>query len=215
MKRSRFNYDLHRASGLWVWPMLFVLAWSSVAFNLNTEIYHPVMKLIFGMRAGDDLPTLDKPLESPALGWREAYMHGQRLMRDAAVQHKFRVEEEESLALDREHGVYRFTVKSSEDFGRYPATSVILDANSGKLTLVDTPSTQAAGDVITRWLYWLHMAQVFGLPMQIFVCGMGLIITALSVTGLVVWWRKRRSARHQRVRRAHTGGRPLHAGTRG
>jgi uncharacterized iron-regulated membrane protein len=33
IKRSRFNYDLHRASGLWVWAMLLVLAWSSVAFS--------------------------------------------------------------------------------------------------------------------------------------------------------------------------------------
>jgi len=30
------------------------------------------------------------------------------------------------------------------------------------------------------------MAQVFGLPMQIFVCIMGLVITALSVTGVYI-----------------------------
>jgi len=106
--------------------------------------------------------------------------------------------------LDREHGVYYFTVKSSEDWGRSGGTSVLFDANTGALKRFDMPGTEASGDAVTRWLVWLHTARVFGLPMQIFVCIMGLIITALSVTGVVIWLRKRRSARHQRVRRAHT-----------
>jgi uncharacterized iron-regulated membrane protein len=36
----RVNFDLHRAGGLWVWIMLFILAWSSVMFNLP-QVYHP------------------------------------------------------------------------------------------------------------------------------------------------------------------------------
>ena len=35
--------DLHRAGGLWLWAMLFVFAWSSVAFNL-TPAYDAVMR---------------------------------------------------------------------------------------------------------------------------------------------------------------------------
>jgi uncharacterized iron-regulated membrane protein len=46
---------------------------------------------------------------------------------------------------------------------------------------------EGAGQIISRWLDWLHMAQVFGLPMQIFVCIMGLVITTLSVTGDTIW----------------------------
>ncbi|MGQ0594237.1 MAG: PepSY-associated TM helix domain-containing protein, partial [Gammaproteobacteria bacterium] len=203
IKRSRFNYDLHRASGLWVWAMLFVLAWSSVAFNLNTEVYQPVMRLVFDMRAPDDLPTLDKPLEVPALGWREAYAQGQRLMTEAGAHYGFTVLSEQSLFLDREHGVYHYLVLSSEDLGKNGGTRVLFDANTGALKALITPNTEASGQVITRWLTWLHTARVFGLPMQIFVCAMGLIITALSVTGVVIWLRKRRSPRRQRERRAH------------
>ncbi len=114
IKKSRFNYDLHRASGLWVWPMLFVFAWSSVALNLN-EVYSPVMKTFFTLQKATERPELDPPLESPALGWREAYTQGQRLMREAAAQQSFSVEREQSLSLDRAHGVYQFYVKSGED----------------------------------------------------------------------------------------------------
>jgi len=188
----RINYDIHRAFGLWVWAMLFVLAWSSVAFNLNAEVFQPVMKLFFDMRAAaDDLPKLDKPLEVPALGWREAHAIGQRLMKEASVENGFAIDREETLSLDREHGLYQYTVRSSEEHTKYGGTTVMFDANTGVLKLLDRPSTRSAGIMITSWLIWLHMASVFGLPMQIFICAMGFIITALSVTGVVIWLRKR------------------------
>lgn len=203
IKKRRFNYDLHRASGLWVWPMLFVLAWSSVALNLN-EVYSPVMKTFFTLRNAEELPELDPPLESPALGWREAHAQGQRLMREEAAKHGFTIEREESLYLDRGHGVYQFYVKSAQEWGKYGGAAVVFDANTGALERLTMPATEASGDVVTRWLVWLHTARVFGMPMQIFVCAMGFIITALSVTGVVIWWRKRRAAKHQRARRTET-----------
>ncbi|HEY8065407.1 MAG TPA: PepSY-associated TM helix domain-containing protein [Methylosinus sp.] len=42
----RLNFDLHRASGLWLWPMLFVFAWSSVGFNMPS-VYNWVMPKLF------------------------------------------------------------------------------------------------------------------------------------------------------------------------
>lgn len=52
------------------------------------------------------------------------------------------------------------------------------------------PSGQFAGDTATNWLTSLHMARVFGLPMQVFVCAMGLVVAMLSVTGVLIWIRK-------------------------
>ena len=53
---------------------------------------------------------------------------------------------------------------------------------------------------MSAWLVWLHVAAVFGLPMQIFVCAMGFVITALCVTGVYVWWKKRNARRVRRER---------------
>jgi uncharacterized iron-regulated membrane protein len=39
----------------------------------------------------------------------------------------------------------------------------------------------------------LYMAAVWGLPMQIFVCLMGISVSMLSITGVIVWLRKRRA----------------------
>lgn len=43
VRPSRFNFDLHRASGLWTWPVLFVLAVSSVYLNLAHEVFTPAV----------------------------------------------------------------------------------------------------------------------------------------------------------------------------
>ena len=43
----KLTFDLHRAGGLWVWPLLLVFAWSSVSFNLP-QAYRPIMALFGG-----------------------------------------------------------------------------------------------------------------------------------------------------------------------
>jgi uncharacterized iron-regulated membrane protein len=199
IKRSRFNYDLHRASGLWLWPMLLVLAWSSVAFNLNGEVYQPVMKVFFEMETPEEkLPARVKPLETPKIGWREAYALGQQLLQDAARRDGFTILAEEWLWLDRNHGTYQYWVRSSLDRGKTGNTRVLFDADTGEIKKVITPDKESRGETITRWLFMLHMAAVFGLPLQMFVCLMGFVITALSVTGVVIWWRKRRAVKFKR-----------------
>ena len=192
----RVNFDVHRAFGLWTWAMLFVFAWSSVAFNLS-EVYRPVMGLTFDMRsASDALPALDTPLDRPALSWSEALARGRVLMAETAARRGFRVLREESLDLDREHGVYLLNVLSSWDVSKEGATILVFDANTGEFKGQRGIGSEGVGQTITLWLVWLHMAQVFGLPMKIFVCVMGLVIAALSVTGVYIWWKKRRARRH-------------------
>jgi uncharacterized iron-regulated membrane protein len=44
VRPSRLNFDLHRASGLWSWPILFVLALSSVYLNLTHEVFVPAVE---------------------------------------------------------------------------------------------------------------------------------------------------------------------------
>lgn len=42
----KLSFDAHHALSLWLWVMMFVLAWSSVGFNLYT-VYQPVMTAVF------------------------------------------------------------------------------------------------------------------------------------------------------------------------
>lgn len=64
----KLNYDLHHAFGLWLWIMLFVIAWSSVGFNLR-EVYQPVMQAVVGLTPREGRaaakPAPDKTAEQP------------------------------------------------------------------------------------------------------------------------------------------------------
>lgn len=192
---TRINFDLHRAGGLWVWPMLLVFAWSAVAFNLSEQIYKPVMRTFFEVHDPlSELPVLATPLEQPALGWRDAMRIGRELMAEQPARRGFSVMREQSLVLDRVHGVYRFSIYSNRDIGTAPgSTTVLFDANSGSLKAYRVPTGQYAGNTVTAWLLALHQGEVFGLPYRIFVCTMGFLIAMLSVTGIYLWIKKRRS----------------------
>ena len=195
----RINFDIHRAFGLWTFLMLFVFAWSSVFFNLNV-VYTPVMSLAFDMTLPTALPDLDTPLENPALSWREALSRGRELTKEAGERYGFTTLSEQSLGLEHAKGVYTYMVRSSRDFSKRGDTVVAFDANSGVFKSLTAASTVAPGWVVTQWFVSLHMAQIFGRPMQIFVCAMGFVITALSATGVVIWWKKR-TARKFRAQR--------------
>lgn len=188
----KLNVDLHRAGGLWVWAMLFVLAWSGVAFNLR-EVYDPAMKAVFAHQADDSaLPARPAPGSAPAIGWHEAREIGRRLMAEQAREHDFTVRAEDTLMFDARTGTYRYDVNSSRDIARrWGSTRLVFDADTGAFRGLWLPTGAASGDTITTWLTGLHMAAWGGRPMQLFVCAMGLVVAMLSVTGVVIWWKKR------------------------
>jgi uncharacterized iron-regulated membrane protein len=67
---------------------------------------------------------------------------------------------------------------------------------------VKIPTGQHVGNTFTTWIMALHMAMVFDLPMKIFVSVMGVTVATLTVTGVVIWWRKRQARRRTVERRA-------------
>lgn len=192
----KLNFDLHRAGGLWVWAMLFVLAWSGVAFNLS-EVYDPVMNAVFAHQPDDGaVPPLPAPKLAPAIGWHEARNIGRRLMAEHAREKGFTVLRETALVHDPRTGIYRYQVMSSRDIRAQGGSSrLVFDADSGAFKGLWLPTGAANGDTVRMWLTSLHMALVggivAGLPMKVFICAVGLMVAMLSVTGVVVWWRKR------------------------
>jgi uncharacterized iron-regulated membrane protein len=196
----RLNLDLHRAGGLWLWVMLFVFAWSSVMMDWRA-VYEPVMSALFDYRpdaeAWNALPQ--KSVERPALDWRAALAQGQRLMADEAKTRSFAVGEAQALLYAADTNSYVYSVHGSRDlFERSPkggSTMAVFDADSGALVLLSQPTGEHAGNTLESWLYALHMARVFGMPYRIFVCLLGVAIAILSVTGVYIWWKKRRTRR--------------------
>lgn len=192
----RLNFDLHRAGGLWVWALVFVLAWSSVMMNIR-PVYEAVMRALFEYRS--PLETLERPLAEPRLrprmDWQGAQAAGLKLMAEQSALLGFRAGMPLSLMYFPESGSYLYEVRGSDDvFERAPkggGTSVVFDGDTGELREVSRPTGERVGNTIESWLYALHMARVFGRPYQVFVCLVGLVVVLLSVTGVYIWLRKR------------------------
>lgn len=193
----RINFDLHRAGGLWLWAMLLVFAWSSVAFNLHKEVYEPVMRMFFDLPFQDERTMHPQPPDALPLGWNEAQAVAERLMQEQAKIHGFSIDAPIALYRQTALGRYHYWVRSSLDVQhKNSITALFFDLYSGRLLSVYLPTTQHTGYTVGAWLKALHEADVYGLPYyRIFVCLLGLIIVMLSVTGIIIWLRKRRARR--------------------
>jgi uncharacterized iron-regulated membrane protein len=55
------------------------------------------------------------------------------------------------------------------------------------------PGEGSAGDIFLQAQFPLHSGRIIGLPGRIRISLMGLAVATLSVTGLVIWWRKRQA----------------------
>ncbi|AMK77220.1 MULTISPECIES: PepSY-associated TM helix domain-containing protein [Methylomonas] len=200
----RVNFDLHRAGGLWLWAMLLVFAWSSVFMNLSDTVYAPVTRAVFTdyHEPWIDFPDLDKPLKHPPIAWSDAYRIAANMMEQASSQQGFVIEAQQGFRYNPAKGFYVYTVRSSLDVeDKHGSTRLVIDATTGAQKLLILPTGQYAGNTVSSWLAALHMADVFGMPYRIFVCLLGLAIVMLSVTGVVIWQKKRRARLQKAVLR--------------
>lgn len=194
------NYDLHRAGGLWLWAALTLMAWSSVALNLPA-IYDSVMGVGLSYQAdprrnaaGEAGAALSAGDPMPPAQARDT---GRRLMAALAAREGFAVIGEHWLALDARRNLYRYSVRSSRDLRtRSGATSVVFNAGDGQLVGSHLPTGRSAGDTVKHWLTSLHMAAFWGWPLQLAVALVGVVTLALSVTGVWLWWTRRRARQY-------------------
>lgn len=205
----KLNMDLHRAGGLWSWLMLLVLAWSAVAFNLPF-VYEPVMHAILphqfdgGMSGDSPMPSVMPPgathRTAPAIDMAKARDIGRRLMAQAAMRHLFQIQQEAMLAYEADTRRYRYDVHSNLDVRQHKGdTSVYFNADSGALLGVWLPTSGASGDTFRTWITTLHKADVWGWPFRAFMSLLGVLVAMLSVTGMLIWLKKRKGRRFART----------------
>ena len=190
----RLHFDLHRASGLWFYPLVVIFAWSSVMMNIR-PVYEAGMRLVTDYQSTDAPFMTGKPNSHPRLDWRQAQTAGEHLLAEQANRQGIEIRYPISLQYMPDIGAYVYEARGSKDlFERAPkggGTAVLFDGDTGKLRYFERPTGERAGNTIESWLYALHMARVFGQPYQILVSVFGIATALLSITGLLIWWRKR------------------------
>jgi uncharacterized iron-regulated membrane protein len=192
----RFNFSLHRAGGLWLWPILLVFAWSSVGFNL-TEVYNPIMGAMGGSDVIGRLP--DKPSPGNLVhDWPAKLEQARSIAASHGQNLGFTVAAEDGLTYRSASDSYEYRYRGSTDLPSTRAQSrLYFDRVSGALIAYKPGTGQLSADGIEEWLVALHIASIGGLPYRLFVAVLGVAIAVLAITGVLIWMRKR-SARIQR-----------------
>jgi uncharacterized iron-regulated membrane protein len=194
----RLNLDLHRAFGLWLWPLLFAFAWSSVGFNLRFPVYEFAMKHVLGYDSQIDAMLglsekakqwKDEPI--PPVDWLFAESTGRALIEARGRQVGFTVGETASAGYVPQLRAYIVVAKTSLRIGSENTSSLAIFNTDGRPLLVVSSEGGKLGNTVEGWFNALHTTRGFGLWYQIFVAFLGLVIAMFSVTGVYLWWKKR------------------------
>jgi uncharacterized iron-regulated membrane protein len=191
----RVNFDIHRAGGLWFWPIVFVFAWSSVMLALS-PVYERVTGALFDYERVDAMMSfiLPQPKYNPKLGWHEAQAAGERLMAEQAAKYHLDITRPFGMAYIAEFGVYTYDVRTKQDIRSHGwDTGVWIDGDTGELRKVFLPYGEHTGNTISTVLWGLHYGDIRDiLAYRALVFIFGFVIVALSITGIYIWWKKRK-----------------------
>lgn len=188
----KLTFDLHRSGGVWVWLLLLVLAVTSVSMNLERQVVRPLVERFSPLTpspfASRTPVTLDEQIV-PALDRRQAIA-----IADAEARRLGWTAPAAALFHSAEFGVYGVGFyEPGDDHGDGGLGNpwLYVDSRSGELAGAHVPGTGSAGDIFLQAQFPLHSGRIIGLPGRILVSLMGLVVALLSVTGVVIWARKR------------------------
>jgi len=188
------NFDLHRSGGVWVWLLLLTLAVTSVSMNLGFQVVRPLVSAFstltpspFALRAPnpEDKPIIPKMSREEVIALARAEAN-KRQWQDPAG----------AVFYSPEFGIYGvsfFKPENDHGDGGLGNPWLYFDGQDGKPAGDTVPGTGSAGDIFMQAQFPLHSGRIIGLPGRIMVSIMGLVVAMLSITGLVIWAKKRKA----------------------
>jgi uncharacterized iron-regulated membrane protein len=90
------------------------------------------------------------------------------------------------------YGVGFFEPGNSHADGSLGNPWLYIDAQDGKLLATELPGEGSAGDIFMQAQFPLHSGRLFGVTGRIIISFLGVVVAMLSVTGVMLWARKRR-----------------------
>jgi uncharacterized iron-regulated membrane protein len=178
----RFNYTFHKAAGFFAAPVLAVIAFSGIYFNLP-QLVVPLVALV------STVPDKEKPNNVPQDG---ALLDAGQAM--AAAQKLYPQARVSRLVLPaKKDQPYEIRLRQPDEIAHGDgATRITLDARSGLPLRIRDPLTASYGERFLGWQFPLHSGQAFGVAGRGFITLFGLMPLLFLLTGTLVWWKRRR-----------------------
>lgn len=188
----KLNFDVHRAAGLWVWGLLLTLSFTAISMNLEYELVRPLVDL-----AGEVTPTVwdkrtfvsDENGHRPQLSFEQVI----RLAQNEAT-HRGLSAPPGYVYYSRNYDVFGvgfFEPGGEHGDGGAGPPELHIEGRAGRILGGSVPWTGTAADIFLQAQFPLHSGRLFGLPGRIVVSLLGAVVSVLSATGVVIWWKKR------------------------
>lgn len=190
----KLNFDLHRSGGVWLWLLVLIIAFTSVSMNLQLQVVRPLLLRVSSLtptvwdgrtfRAHDDpaLPQVSRETvlkaargEAARRGWSPP-AGGIFYSPEADI-----------------YGVGFYEPGHDHGDGGLGNAWLYYEGRDGRFAGTWEPGTGTAADIFMQAQFPLHSGRIAGLPGRILVSLLGLAIASFSVTGIVIWARKRRA----------------------
>jgi uncharacterized iron-regulated membrane protein len=191
----RLTFDLHRSGGLWLYALVLMLAITSVAMNLNTQVMRPIVSLFSTLTpspfASRTPAPPGQPVE-PRIAAPQAIATATRVARERGI-----TAPAGGLFLSTDFGLWGvgfYEGHNSHGDGGLGNPWIYVDSRSGDPAGADVPGTGSAGDLFMQSMFPLHSGRILGTPGRALMSAMGVAIAVLSATGVIIWARKRRAA---------------------
>ena len=178
----RFNYSLHKAAGFFAAPVLAVLAFSGIYFNLP-QLVVPLVDLVSTVPDTANLKNAQH--DGAVLDAGQAMAAAQQLYPQARVSR--------IVLPPKQDQPYEIRVRQPDEIAQGDgATRITLDARSGQALRIRDPLTAPYGERFLGWQFPLHSGQAFGVGGRTFITAFGLMPLLFMLTGTLVWWKRRR-----------------------
>jgi uncharacterized iron-regulated membrane protein len=186
----KLTFDLHRSTGVWLWLLLLIVAVSSVSMNLPQ-----VTRSMTAMFSSLTPSAFERPARPQPTG--------PVLSREHAVW----IAQEEARRLGWRKpagGIYHAPGSGLYGVGFFapgmdhggPGLGnpwIYLDDHDGQIVSIVEPAKGSGGDLFLQAQFPIHSGRILGLPGRILISVLGILVALLSVTGVLIWARKRRA----------------------
>lgn len=215
----KLNFDLHRAGGVWIWGLLLIMAVTSVSMNLEFQVMRPLVSAFSTLTPSPFETRTAAPPAQPI----EPRIERARAVEIAQAEADRRgwTVPAGGIFYSPPYGLYGvgfFSPGHDHGEGGLGNPWLYIDGVDGALVGAEVPGAGSFGDIFMQAQFPLHSGRILGLPGRILISVMGLIVAMLSVTGIVIWAKKRRARLRSGVRkqtmRAATGALPAELGKR-
>ena len=186
---ARQLLDIHRASGLWLFIFVVIVAFTSVALNFFFEFWAPVASAVAPLEKSlFDQPVPFPEGTVPSLSFADALALAQAEIAKAGVEWQ-----PATMLYNQTWGIYGVTLTDNGVLN-YEALGPIyyyFDATTGAYVHEVNPYSDSLGLAMMRTVYPLHSGEMGG-PVMVFIIFLTGVATAeMCVTGIWVWLKKR------------------------